>query len=561
METTELFEDCVIRLLDQLGLQVLKDYELANTYLYFPGAPHLVNSFLAAVRQQIAVAIENAVHYTKTKRENTIQQQIQELIENQWIEAENAQYIVNLFARILIPIKVGQEKYSDFSSLQEAYEAAAPYSTIHLLPGTYNEPLVLKKPIIIVGTGKQGEVIIESNDRHTIEARSNYAILRNLYIHCAADPGEIAHGIYLAEGQLSCINSIISSTSDSNIKIEGKDTFLTLRNCKITGSNSYGLHFTDRTSGLVESCQIFENENIGVCLEGQSNPVLRSCRIYKNNANGVSCNGSSSATFEDCEVFENEASGVVLDDECKPIFTKCWIYRNNGDGLFCDHSTAGTFEDCWFYENQYLGVVVEGESKTHFTHCRVYKNKDSAVTCDNQSSSYFENCTFTESAVDAVILETQAEARFIGCYFEKNVARALSLRQDTWAYMENCTFSENKGFSLFLTGNSKAEVRKCIFQNNNADGIIITTPEKATFEECTICRNPTGVVLKDKAAPYFHKSLFYDNECNIYIDSKSASPLFEDCIFYGGEQAFNFPITSSYLQNCKIEGEKSPLTI
>jgi parallel beta-helix repeat protein len=558
MEATQLFENCVVRLIDQLGQQALTEYELANNYIYFPGAPHLVNAFLAAVRQNSAHSMQEAVAHKEPKTA-FIPRLTQELVDNQWIEQENAEYIIRLLAKILIPVIVGQSANSDFVSLREAYDSVEPYSTIHLLPGTYNESLVLTKPIAIVGVGKQGEVVLESKDGHVIESRSEYAIIKNLLVHCGAEASDSAHAIYLVEGQLSGSNLLISSESDSNIKVEGNDSFLALRNCKIAHSNLYGLHFVEGSAGLIENCQIFQNENVGVCLEGNSKPILRACRIFKNNANGVACDQESYATFEDCEIFENEASGVTLDDQCAPTFRKCWIYRNNGDGLFCDHATQGKFEYCWFYENQYLGVVVEGESKPEFFHCRVYKNKDNAVTCDNESTPYFEQCAFSESLVDAVVLDSETQARFVGCNFQQNTARALTLRQRSKVRLEGCTFSENKGVPLLLAGDSDAEVEHCIFKNNLADSIVITTQAKGTFTDCKISGTPLGVLIKDKAAPFFRNSLFYNNDYNLRVDSKNTRAVFENCTFYGGEQSLSFATEGNYLQNCKIETAEEPV--
>jgi F-box protein 11 len=558
MENNQLFDACVIRLVDQLGQQALTEYELANSYIYFPGAPHLVNAFLAAVRQNTAHSIQQAAAYKEPKAD-FIPRLVQELADNQWIEQENAEYIVRLFAKILIPVIVGQSSNSDFVSLREAYDSVEPYSTIHLLAGTYNESLVLEKPVAIIGVGKQGEVVLESKDGHVVKARSEYAILKNLLIHCGAEASDSAHAIYLVKGQLSGSNLLISSESDSNVKVEGNGSFLALRNCKIANSNLYGLHFVQGSAGLIESCQIFQNENVGVCLEGNSKPVLRACRIFKNNANGVACNEKTAAVFEDCEIFENEASGVTLDDQCAPIFRKCWIYRNNGDGLFCDHTTQGKFEYCWFYENQYLGVVVEGQSKPEFFHCRVYKNNDNAVTCDNESQPYFEQCVFSESLVDAIVLDSETQVRFVDCYFQQNTARALSLRQKSKARLEGCVFSENKGVALLLAGDSAVEAEKCIFRNNPADSVVITAQAKGTFTDCTISGTPLGVLIKDKAAPYFRNSLFYNNNYNLRIDSKNARAVFENCVFYGGKQSLSFAAEGDYLQNCKIETAEEPV--
>jgi hypothetical protein len=146
MEATQLFDACVLRLVDQFGQQALTEYELASTYIYFPGAPHLVNAFLAAVRQNTASSIQRAAAHKEAKT-NFIPRLTQELVDNQWIEQEDAEYIVGLLTKILIPIIVGQGSNSDFISLREAYDSVEPYSTIHLLPGTYNESLVLTKPV------------------------------------------------------------------------------------------------------------------------------------------------------------------------------------------------------------------------------------------------------------------------------------------------------------------------------------------------------------------------------------------------------------------------------
>ena len=79
----------------------------------------------------------------------------------------------------------------DFTTISEAVKAAAPGDRILVQPGLYTEPLVIDKPLEILGDGPVADIQIHARDAHAVAFQTNIGRIANLTIRQARRPGPL----------------------------------------------------------------------------------------------------------------------------------------------------------------------------------------------------------------------------------------------------------------------------------------------------------------------------------------------------------------------------------
>jgi hypothetical protein len=86
----------------------------------------------------------------------------------------------------------------DFTTVSEAIEKAAPGDRILVRPGFYTEPLVIDKPLEILGDGPAADIQSHVRDAHAVVFRANISRIANLTIQQAGGQG-ICHAVDIGQ--------------------------------------------------------------------------------------------------------------------------------------------------------------------------------------------------------------------------------------------------------------------------------------------------------------------------------------------------------------------------
>jgi nitrous oxidase accessory protein NosD len=248
----------------------------------------------------------------------------------------------------------------DFPTIQEAIDHAVPGSVIHITPGTYQENLIVDRPLALRGEG-QDQVIIGGGEgcregRSVILVSSQDVRIEELTItRCSIGIGirgaaELIHlaltgngiGLEIWDSARAYLEN--SSVSDNTVGIEIwalaeaaiadsvleengigvkvlRGSSVALINDRIT-QNGLGIEVWDSDEVLVEGSVISENEGDGLWVWGPATTrvALHANRIEKNGGNGLRLGAapyrpdSLRAEIEDNVIQENQGCGVWVDE-------------------------------------------------------------------------------------------------------------------------------------------------------------------------------------------------------------------------------------------------------
>lgn len=231
---------------------------------------------------------------------------------------------------------------TNYSTIQQAIDAASPGDTVFVYNGTYYENLVIKKDnlmlmgenrdtTVIDGSGS-GDVVYVSVDcvniseftlrnsgSHVdypeydagIELRSSN---KNTITNCniLTSGSRVGIGIYLFNSSNNKISNcnisnnfwcgfLLSEYSNNNI----------IKNCKIT-NNDMGIGIWNSPNNTITGCNIYLNDWWGICLCGSPNSNLSSNQLRNNKWGGFYVSGSQKEHFNHTISTSNTVNGKTI---------------------------------------------------------------------------------------------------------------------------------------------------------------------------------------------------------------------------------------------------------
>jgi len=273
-----------------------------------------------------------------------------------------------------------------FDRIQDAIDEATSEDRIIVYEGTYEENIIIDKPIslfgedldlVIIDGGQEGSVVtIESSNvdfsTFTIKNSGTNATDAGIKIissskHCQIVENKITdcvYGLYVDR----CDNTIFSQnfiyeTTNATFFISSDDNtiehnyiydndqhgiFLNrscedniIKNNTVNGNGWYGIYLNDNCiDNTISENIVFENDNTGIRIEDSvSSTVISRNEVYKNTNYGIFVVGSQSEIIRN-NVYGNEKHGIFLFADDSTSIMDNTVYDNILDGIRLQNSTS-----------------------------------------------------------------------------------------------------------------------------------------------------------------------------------------------------------------------------
>lgn len=198
------------------------------------------------------------------------------------------------------------------TTIAEAVEGADPGDRILVYPGLYLEPLVITKPLEILGYGPVADIVLSVRGTDVIEFKANIGRIANLTMR---QTGGKYFAVDITQGRLELEGCDISGSSLSCVAIhEGADPRLS-RNIIHHSKQSGVLVFHDGL-GTLEDNEITANTMGGVAIRDGGNPTLRRNRINHNGYAAVWMIKGGRGVFEDNDLTDNGRGAWDITADC-----------------------------------------------------------------------------------------------------------------------------------------------------------------------------------------------------------------------------------------------------
>lgn len=351
----------------------------------------------------------------------------------------------------------------DFTTIQDAINAAASGDTVAIGPGTYPESLtVINKTVHLHGAGPDTTILDPSSG-----------------------PG--GRGIYVSGvGPMSISGLTIQNGTDLVNHPVGWDGGAGILILPGTGS-----------SPAISNCRFFNNvaNNSAAIRSHYSYPTITNCVFTGNTSTSSSGGaigiGAGGSVIIDCTFIGNSApgaggiGGAIHSTISTSVITRCTFEGNTAyaGGAVISSSTNSTISDCSFNENSTTWVggalSITGASTSSVTNCRFQSNSTVAfggaveVGGHQSPSVSLLDCEFeNNSSVSAggAVIWGSPNGVLARCRFTGNSAGSGgAVDQLPVGGMQNCSFVGNSGTrGGALRVSSNASVTNCLFAGNTS---------------------------------------------------------------------------------------------
>lgn len=210
---------------------------------------------------------------------------------------------------------VDQMHRGDHTTISEAIMDASPGDRIRVMPGLYEESLVIDKPLEIIGDGDPQDIVIRAAGKSVLLFKTTMGRVFNLTLQ------------QLAAKKCCCVD-----ISQGRLELEG--------------------------------CDIFSQSLGGVDIHGGADPRLRRNRIHECKAEGISFYDNGLGILEENEISSNAGSGVIIIDG-GPTLRRNRINNNSGVAIKVLERGRGTIEENDLRDNLNGPWSIEKDSETN----------------------------------------------------------------------------------------------------------------------------------------------------------------------------------------------------
>ena len=268
----------------------------------------------------------------------------------------------------------------NYSSIQDAVNAASVGDTIIVRSGTYFENVVVNKPLSLIG---EGLPTIDAQRRgKAIEITADNCIVKGFRCINAKHPGNA--GITVRSDS----NIIENNTCEENnygIYLTGSSNN-TISNNKICENCYSGIHFYRSSNNTISNNKIYENCYNGIYLWGESsNNTISNNKICENNNDGIHLSSSNNKITNNTCANNNE--GIHLSSSSNNAITKNEVHENYGEGIYLSHSSNNTVTKNEICENNDEGIYLSHSSNNTVTKNEVRENYEEGIYLSHSSNN------------------------------------------------------------------------------------------------------------------------------------------------------------------------------
>ncbi len=248
----------------------------------------------------------------------------------------------------------------EIKSIAQAIRNAPPFSRIEVAAGTYNESLIVDKPLQIVGS-KLGDVIVQNVGAPCLSLRTNGATVARLVFQAE-----------LGTSNAETSNAETSNAETSNVETSNVETsnaqmltnLATPPNSSMpamanAANNRFHAVEIPRGRSLLTNCEVRTQSRVGISAYGSSTRALIvACKISGARTSGIVVFNRARADIDGCEVSGSAYAGVEVFEGGNAFLRACRLFGNR-TGAISETTATLLLQGCVVQQNAWQGVRVE----------------------------------------------------------------------------------------------------------------------------------------------------------------------------------------------------------
>lgn len=370
-------------------------------------------------------------------------------------------------------------------SIQSQINSASPGDVLLLANRSYNESIVVDKPVTIRGAG-MSVIDGQGNDSAILLAADGVTLLGLTAINSSGQGlNVISNNNTIKNNTIEACVTGIAIFNSSNNTIENN----------IVSNNEYGIQLDSAKNNRLIGNNASYNDGHGIYFLNSDGNICNYNQASYNVGNGFYIESSSHNLFDSCIAMNNAEKGFELDGSHANNGTGI-IARNNSVGIYIYESRDDIINGCSAEKNADMGMQIFDSINSSFVENNLYNNTlrgldltqiSKCLIQGNDARNNGDHGLFILDSVNTIVIDNHADNnREIGMGFSK---------------VKSCTIANNSaqkniiGIALFNSKNNNISNNRAEL---NAKGLSFERESNSnTVIENIIGRNAAGITLID----------------------------------------------------------------
>ena len=387
-------------------------------------------------------------------------------------------------------------------------DALPAESTILLEPGTYllTEPLDVGKPLRLVGAGMDETEVVYEAEGYTVRFSGDgpFIVEDITFRH---EGTAVADVVVVQGGEVAFTRCRFTEA----VWVEEEDE-----------NGRAGLHLLGDTTGIVQDCEVVENEFGGILIGDRSRPTLEGNVCTNNKRGGIVYSGYAGGVARQNDCSHNEWHGIAVEERAQPTLEENVCTDNEQSGIRYAGSAGGVARLNEFSRNGLSGIIVTDEAQPTLEQNVCNKNGEYGIIYYSWYSGAF------------YLGNPGGVARQNEC--SNNKLSGIIITGPSQPTLEGNVCSGNEQVGIYYYDLSGGVARQNECSGNGWSGIIVRDRAQPTLEGNICTNNMEGGIS------YLHVAggVARQNECSgnlvgIYIEENADPELLDNNCYDNGE--------------------------
>ncbi|MGI5499195.1 right-handed parallel beta-helix repeat-containing protein [Lentzea sp. CA-135723] len=294
---------------------------------------------------------------------------------------------------------VAADRQGAYPTIGAALRDAADGATISVLPGRYEENLVVGRMVTITAEDGPGTVEVVARTGSVVVVAAAAAQFSGLVL--------TGHDTTLAaldvrQGEVALDDCRVSGAAWAAVLARGEGCVV-LRGCRITNTGGVGVVVTSPLPSTAENCEIDDVASTAVVVTENGSLVLRRVVVRNAGGNGVCVNGRAHAVVENCEFVDTAKPALVVEQDAGAEIREATVRQSASLDLYVRSTGEVTVSGSTFTGAGVQSVHVAGGSAPRLRGCRFSSAGRNAVYVTSGSAPVFEDCRIDGSPLGAFV--------------------------------------------------------------------------------------------------------------------------------------------------------------
>ncbi|GAB2614771.1 right-handed parallel beta-helix repeat-containing protein [Streptomyces capparidis] len=448
-----------------------------------------------------------------------------------------------------------RRRTGEYETLAAALEAAGDGDVVSVQAGTYQENVVVERPVTLRGADGPGTVRIAPTGGVALTVRAPAAV-SDLWIegHDSSVPAVLVEAA--ASPELTDIRVVTRSA----VGIEVRDSATpTVRRCTVENPAGLGVSVSGGSGGLFEECEVVRAGQTGFAVRDGSFPRLERCRVHHSSGAGLAVSGDGAGVEAvGCEFYEVQGTGVQLTARAVGDLADCEVHRATADGITLDTDAVLRMTDSQVHDVPENAIDLRSRSvlTLHRTTVRRFGRNGLSVW-DPGTRVDANDCEIHDSTGDypAVWISDGAVATLESCRVHDVPDAVFVLDRGSRADMVDSVLSQVRNTAVSVSDGATVQLDDCRIREAATGAWFRDHGSGGVLASCTVEDTSTGVIVTKGADPTVERcTVSSPGEAGFYV-SAGGRGTFQDCVVTGS-RGYGFHVIDgcrTALTRCRTE--------